>query len=506
MGVGPRAIGGPQLARLLGDLPAERPFYAVLARAIRGLILDGGLALRVRLPAERDLAAALGVSRTTVTAAYDALRAESFIRSRQGAGSWTALPRGRGSRLPQSAYAAVGGGGVRGGLLGMAEPEIDLGSAAPGAPELFDDAVADAVARLPGYTAGPGYDPAGIGPLREAVAARYTARGLPTRPEQIVVTAGAQHALNLLVEELTSPGDPALVESPTYPHALDALRRHGARLIPVGVNAGWDVELIATSMRQTAVRFAYVNPDFHNPTGRLMDDSRRAALVAAAKRTGGYLVVDETFAELAIDDDLIGGSRGTGGGSGQTPAMPRPVAAYDTDGRVISIGSAAKVFWGGLRIGWIRTTPPMARRLATLRESLDLASPVLEQLIVRELLSRVEEVRAERVALLRAGRQALVAALGDLLPAWEFTVPRGGMSLWARLPGPASSALAGAAARLGVRIVPGPLFGVDGLLEDYVRLPYVHPPDVLRDAVDRLARAYRSVETAAAPRSLPSYV
>jgi DNA-binding transcriptional MocR family regulator len=494
MAVGPRAIGGPQLARLLGDLPSERPFYAALARAIRGLILDGGLALRVRLPAERDLAAALGVSRTTVTAAYDALRAESFIQSRQGAGSWTALPRGRGSRLPHAATAAAGAATI----FGMAEPEIDLGSAAPGAPELFDEAVADAVARLPGYTAGPGYDPAGLGPLREAVATRYTARGLPTRPEQIVVTAGAQHALNLLVEELMTPGDSVLVESPTYPHALDALRRRGARLIPVGVNAGWDIELIATSMRQTAVRFAYVNPDFHNPTGRLMDEARRAALVTAAKRVGGYLVVDETFAELALDDDLDGGLGGD--------AMPRPLAAHDTDGRVISIGSAAKVFWGGLRIGWIRTTPPMARRLATLRESLDLASPVLEQLIVRELFSRVEEVRAERVALLRAGRQALVAALGDLLPAWEFAVPRGGMSLWARLPGPASSALAGAAARLGVRIVPGPLFGVDGLLEDYVRLPYVQPPHVLHDAIERLARAYRSVETAAAPRSLPSYV
>lgn len=499
MAARPRAIGGPQLARLLGDLPAERPFYAVLARAIRGLILDGGLALRVRLPAERDLAAALGVSRTTVTAAYDALRAESFIQSRQGAGSWTALPRGRGSRLPHAGVGSGTGPGTSAAagtsIFGMAEPEIDLGSAAPGAPELFDEAVADAAARLPGYTAGPGYDPAGLGPLREAVADRYTARGLPTRPEQLVITAGAQHALNLLVEELMSPGDSVLVESPTYPHALDALRRRGARLIPVGVNGGWDVELIATSMRQTAVRFAYVNPDFHNPTGRVMDDERRAGLVAAAKQAGGYLVVDETFAELALDDDLLGDH-----------AMPRPAAAYDTDGRVISVGSAAKVFWGGLRIGWIRTTPPMARRLATLRESLDLASPVLEQLIVRELLARVDEVRAERVALLRASRQALVAALGDQLPAWSYTVPRGGMSLWARLPGPASTALAGAAARLGVRIVPGPLFGVDGLLEDYVRLPYVQPPHVLRDAIERLARAYRSVETAAAPRSMLSYV
>jgi DNA-binding transcriptional MocR family regulator len=476
-------IGGPQLARLLGDLPGERPFYAALARGIRALILDGGLALRVRLPAERDLAAALGVSRTTVTAAYDALRAESYIKSRQGAGSWTALPRGHGSvRAPAA-----------GTVLGMPEPEIDLGSAAPGAPAVFDEAVADAVARLPGYTPGPGYDPAGLGPLREAVAARYAARGLPTRPEQIVITAGAQHALTLVLEELLNPGDPVLVESPTYPHALDALRRRGARLIPAGVNAGWDVELIATTMRQTAVRIGYLNPDFHNPTGHLMDDEQRGALAAAAKRCGAYLIADETFAELAVDHRPPAG-------------MPRPLGAYDTDGRIISIGSADKLFWGGLRIGWIRATSPLARRIATLRESIDLASPVLEQLIVRELLRRVEDVRAERAARLRASRDALVAALADVLPEWSCAVPAGGMSLWARLPGPVSSALAAAASRLGVRVVPGPLFGVDGLLEDYVRLPYVHSPDVLRDAAERLARAFGSVQTAAAPRSLPTYV
>src|SRR5919109_1583130 len=87
-----RYVSGPQLARLFGDVPQERPYYLALARAVRGLVLDGRLALRTRLPAERDLAAALGVSRTTVTAAYDRLRDEGYVESRQGAGSWTVLP------------------------------------------------------------------------------------------------------------------------------------------------------------------------------------------------------------------------------------------------------------------------------------------------------------------------------------------------------------------------------------------------------------------------------
>jgi DNA-binding transcriptional MocR family regulator len=481
MAVRPRMISGLHLARLLGDLPGERPFYATLARAIRALILDGRLALRVRLPAERDLASALGVSRTTVTAAYDALRAESYIESRQGAGSWTWLPRGRGSVTPS----AAGGTSV-----GEPAPEIDLGNAAPGAPEIFEEAVEAALVGLRRETAGPGYDPTGLPAVREAIAERYTERGLPTRPDEIVVTNGAQHALTLVIEELMAPGDPVLVESPTYPHALDALRRRGARLIPAGVNAGWDVELIEAGMRQAAVRLGYTNPDFHNPTGRLMNDEERIALAAAARRCGTYLIADETFAELPLD------GRPT----------PPPLPAYAADGRIIGIGSAAKLFWGGLRIGWIRTTPPLARRFATVRESIDLASPVLEQLIVRELLHRVDEVRAERIAQLAAGRDALTSALRDLLPEWRFVEPEGGMSLWARLPGPFATALTDAVARHGVRVVPGPLFGVDGVLEDYVRLPYVQSPEVLREAVERLARAYRAVESAPAPRSLPSYV
>jgi DNA-binding transcriptional MocR family regulator len=482
-------VSGPQLARLLGDVPQERPYNAALARAVRALVLDGRLALRTRLPAERDLAAALGVSRTTVTAAYDRLRDEGHIESRQGAGSWTALP-------PTTMSASAARSGGRGGRFGMAyarddDGYIDLGCATPGAPAIFEEAVAAAVAELPRYTCGPGYEPAGLTGLREVVAGLYAARGVPTRPDQIVVTSGAQQALTLLLQTMADPGDPVMVERPTYPHALGALRRMGARLVPAGVNEGWDVELMAGAMRQAAVRLAYTVPDFHNPTGRLMGAGDRAALVDAARRADALLVVDETFAELAHD-----------------PAAPRvpPVAAFDTGGRVISIGSASKLMWGGLRIGWIRTTAPLARRLIVAREPLDMASPILDQLIVRELLLRVEEVRAERAASLLGGRDALAAALRERLPGWEFALPAGGMSLWARLGAPVATLLSEAAERRGVCVVPGPVFGADGVLEDYVRLPYVLPPGTLREAVDRLALAYREVEAAPVSRPLPAVV
>ncbi|MFG2019800.1 MocR-like transcription factor YczR [Actinomadura geliboluensis] len=486
-----RYVSGPHLARLLGDVSRDRPVYAALARSVRALVLDGRLALRTRLPAERDLAAALGVSRTTVTTAYDRLREEGYIESRQGAGSWTALPPVRMSAVERRTDAPPGG------LYGKAYPVpddgsfIDLGCATPGAPAIFEEAVAAAVAELPRYSSGPGYEPAGLAGLREVVAAGYTARGVPTRADQIVVTTGAQHAFTLLSQLLVEPGDAVMVERPTYPHALGALRRRGARLVPVGVNEGWDIELAAGAMRQAAVRMAYTVPDFHNPTGHLMPAADRAALVDAARRADAFLVADETFADLAHDLDA-----------------PReaPLAAYDGGGRVITIGSASKLLWGGLRIGWVRTTAPLARRLVLAREPFDMASPVLDQLIVRELLLRVEEVRAERARTLLRGRDALAGALRELLPGWEFRLPAGGMSLWARIGAPVATALAEAAERLGVRVVAGPVFGADGVLEDYVRLPYVLPPDALRTAVERLAVAHREVMAAPAARTLPAYV
>ncbi len=469
-----RSVNASALARLLGGPPQGRPLYAALARTLRGLVLDGRLPLRIRLPAERDLASALGVSRTTVTSAYDALRDEGYVESRRGAGSWTALPSG-------------GPAAARHGLAD--DPAlIDLACVSPAAPPGFEDCVAAAVAELPRHARGHGYEPLGLAGLREAIADRYTARGVPTLPGQILVTAGAQHGLHLLLQVLVDPGDAVLVESPTYPHALDALRQARARLVPVGVNAGWDVEFMTGALRQATARLAYLIPDFQNPTGRLMPDADRVAFLAAARSAGAYVITDETFAELAVDD----------------VPMPRPLAAHDNDGRVISIGSASKVLWGGLRVGWIRAGQTLIRRLAEARESVDLSGPVLEQLIVTELLARMDAIAAGRRADLRENRAVLVDALRRACPDWEFTVPPGGLSLWVRLAGTSGTALAAAASRQGVHIVPGTAFGVDGILDDHLRVPYVLPPERLREAVERLARARQ--DTGAAHLTRHAYV
>jgi DNA-binding transcriptional MocR family regulator len=476
---GDRGLSGPHLARMLGAWRSARPGYVALAAAIRLLVLDGRLPLRTRLPGERELAAALGVSRTTAAAAYAALRDEGFLTSRRGAGSWTSLPADR-----RAAPAAI-----------ETPPEadvIDMSAAATAAPEgALHRALAAAVAELPRHLPGTGYCAVGLPALRAAIAARLTARGAPTAPEQVLVTAGAQHALALLLRVFTGPGDRVLVDHPTYPNALDAIRAAGARPAPVALTPdGWDLAMLEATLRQAAPRLAYVIADHHNPTGLTLAAADRERAVALARGTRTPLVVDETMAELTLDPGA---------------APPAPLAAHDPAGEtVVTIGSASKAFWAGLRIGWIRASPTLVGRLALARATLDLGSPIVEQLVATELLHEAEPILAAQRAALRARRDALAAALGAALPRWRFAVPAGGLSLWVELDAPHSSALAAVADRHGVRVAAGPRFGVDGAFERFVRLPYNLPEPVLQAAVEQLAVAWRAVagdrgEPAAAP-------
>lgn len=477
-----RTLSGRQLAAMLPADTGARPAYRRIAQAISALILDGRIALHVRLPAERELASALHASRPTVTAVYDLLRESGYARSRQGAGTWTALPEGRTTQ------------GVARALV-PADAAIDLARAAAGLPpQELSDALAEVLPQLAAHAATPGYHPYGLPELRAAVADRFTQRGLATVPEQILVTSGAQHALTLVLGLLARPGDRVMVESPTYPNALEALRRAGLRpvAVPVAVPAApaggwsgaaersaWDVGVAEATLHQTVPQLAYLIPDFHNPTGMLMPGADRARLLRAAQRSGTWLVIDETMSELALD----------------VPAPP-PFAATagpGPGGKVITLGSMSKTHWGGLRIGWLRAPAQLVTELAGQRVANDMGGPVLEQLLALALLQRGPALLERRLDLLRAQRAALADALTDHLPGWTWRLPPGGLSLWADLGEPVSSALAERVREYGVRIEGGSVFGADpGLFEQRLRIPYTAPAEELRQAVQRLAAALAS--------------
>jgi DNA-binding transcriptional MocR family regulator len=466
---------GSELARMLGSWHRPGPGYVALARALRSLILDGRLSLRARLPSEREMAATLGVSRTTTTAAYDVLRSDGYVESRRGSGSRIALPTGGAIDREVAAQERH--------RLG---PEgIDLTIAALPAPGAMVEAVDRAARDLAAHLGSSGYDPSGLPSLRRAVAGHFTERGLPTDEDQIIITSGAQHALTLLLDVLVAPGDPVLVEVPSYPNAFEAMRRAAIRFVraPMG-DDGWDVDMVCGRFGQAMPRVAYMICDFQNPTGFLMPDGQRAALVGAAGRAGTHLIVDETFAQLDLEP---------------WRATPKPVAAHDEEDRVVTIGSMSKAYWGGLRVGWIRCVAPLARRLAQARMALDLSTPVLDQLVAVRLLLASESVLAERRAMLTERRNALVGAIRRSLPSWRVNVPRGGLCLWVELDRPEAEALAEAAEAEGVRVIPGPIFSVDGTLHRRLRVPFTQPVEALEDAVVRLASAVRRLRIGERP-------
>ena len=326
------------------------PAYAGLADELRMLIGDGRVDTDLRLPSERDLSVALGVSRTTVTRAYASLVESGFAVARQGSGTYTRVPGGRRQALDRTLTPHIGN-----------EDVVDLSCAAPSAPPGIAAAYADAVQELPLYLGGHGYFPTGLPALQEAVAETYDARGLPTEPEQILVVPGALSALMIVAQALVGPRERVLVESPGYPNAHAALRRAGARHVAVPMDVdGWDLDAVGRVVREARPRLAYLIPDFQNPTGNLMSNAEREQYAAILRRAGTVAVVDESHAQLRLDGR----------------PMPRPFASYAPE-TTITLGSASKSLWGGLRVGWIRCPADVTERLVGARVALDLGSPVL---------------------------------------------------------------------------------------------------------------------------------
>jgi DNA-binding transcriptional MocR family regulator len=448
-------LGLFRVVELLGDWRRGGPAAERLAATLRTLVLDGRIPAGTRLPAERALAGGLGVSRATVTAAYDRLRHEGYLLSTLGSGSWVTIPATRGQPLDDARVA-----------------ELDLTVAALPAPARILEMAQLAVTKLPAWLDHHGYSPLGLAPLREAIAQRYSHRGLPTSPDQILVTAGAMQAIDLTIRALLPRGRNVLVELPSYPAALDAIRRAGARLRSVPVSSlGWDYEQLEAVASRHTPALSYLIPDFHNPTGALMDHAGRVRALNALGGGDGYLLVDETFGELNLDE---------------VPPLP-PLAAVGRADRVVTVGSLSKPVWGGMRVGWARAAPGLIRRLAASRSGVDLASPVLEQLIAVEAFAELDAILEERRVLARTHRAVLIDALRRHLPDWRFDQPAGGLVLWVAMPQPIATSLMVLAREHGLALTPGPRFASDGLLERYVRLPFTARPAELEAAVTLIA-------------------
>ncbi|BBY78228.1 GntR family transcriptional regulator [Mycolicibacterium parafortuitum] len=459
------------MARELGNWRTSSrsgPAYHGLADAIRLLIVDGRVPVGARLPSERALADALRVSRTTVTAAYTQLRDDGYLHARRGARSTTALPLAPTPVAPPVVVAA------------------NLAAATLAAPaSVAARAFSEAAEQVTPYLHDIGIDLTGVPPLRVAIAEKYCAQGLLTDPDEIMVTTGALHAIGLILATYTQPDDRVLVEQPTYHGALAAMANRGVRPVPVAMTPdGWELDAVEAAIRQLAPKLAYLIPDNQNPTGLTMPvaDRNRLAHIIAETRT--RTIVDETITDMWLDEQV-----------------PAPLASAMTARRdlVMTVGSMSKSFWGGLRIGWIRAERATLATIAAMRPAIDMGTPILEQLAAARLLAAATDVLPDRREILRSRRALLLRLLAEHLPDWQPMPGKGGMSVWVRLPAPMSSALSAAASRMGLEIPPGPRFGVDGTLERFIRVPFTLPDDQLVEAIELLARAWRSVTGLTAP-------
>lgn len=405
------AIDGPALIDLLGHWSsADGPLYRLLAARIGRLADTGALPAGLRLPPERELAGALAVSRNTVAMAYQLLRDDGMAQSRQGSGTRIVPHR----VTPAGTHRA---NGFFTGLLEAAAIDLTLAAVdcAPQVAAALDDpsSVLSAAQRR-SLTAGNGYLPYGLPGLRAAIAGTLTTRhAITTTAEQVVVTTGGQQALDLLIRCELAAGQAAVAENPTFPGALDALHRAGARL--VGVPPG-DVARLGEVIARHSPALVYLIPAYHNPTGTVLPAAARHAVAELVRRYKDVVFIDDmTLAELPLS-----GTRG-----------PAPLAALAPGApNLVTVGSLSKVYWGGLRVGWVRAQAGIAARLAAAKAAADLGSTAYQQGIVAALLTGShDEILTWRAEWARPRYAALASALRSFLPHWSWTQPSGGLTI-----------------------------------------------------------------------------
>lgn len=462
-------LSARRLCTMLGERATEQPAYAWLSGGIRHLVTNGRVLHGTMLPSERELVAALGLSRTTITRAYQELRERGFAEVRRGSGTRIKIPGGN------------IGGGAEPLLAYPAQPApangIDLTCGAPTAPVGLADFYERALDQLPGYIGGMGYYPLGLPVLREAIANEYTSRGLPTSPEQIIVTTGALSAVASVARAILSPGARVLAESPSYPNSISSLRQHGARIsaLPIGPD-GSDLPGIEHALARGNFNAMLCLPDFHNPTGTLLDDAGRDRWARALERHGVLGIIDETNAKLWLENN----------------PQATPMAAFSN--KLISVGSASKTYWGGLRLGWIRAPHNLLGAIHQARSTLDLGAPVLEQIVLSMLIHERSELDENTRDALRANRDWLFEELRTQIPEWKIRKPSGGMSLWCNLPLPLSTKLSAQAKKSGLLLTPGSVFSVNSHdLEHWTRIPYALDRRELEQAIPTLINSWKNI-------------
>ena len=331
----------------------------------------------------------------------------------------------------------------------------------------------------------------GLPELRARIVEQMASDGITATRDQVLVTNGAKHAIDLICRVLLDEGDSIVVTTPTYFTAIPIFRSFGVRFIEVGQDRdGLDVAELAVVLErleragERLPKFIYNVPDFHNPTGVTMSLERRQRLIELAAARGIYIVEDSPYRKVRFEGSSI-------------PSLK----ALDSGSTVFYVGTFAKLMAPGLRVGWVVASPDMIARMIQLKS--DGGSCPLTQRIIVEFLAagKLDDHIARVQATYRRNRDTMVAALRRELPEARFDVPDGGYYVWLTLPDDVNGdALARAASEAGITVIAGSKFFArfDGSHhQNHLRVAYSHAtPDEIEDGIRRLATAYRTITSA----------
>lgn len=478
------------------DRASDAPLYIQIRNQIREAIRRGDLATGQRLLPERELAARLGVNRTTVVNAYRELAADGLVEAHVGRGTivsqhWVEDGVGQAARpiswaqlfaaQPQWPHVAL----VQEVAELAAQPGVISFAGGVPAPELypvdaFRRAALEFLESAPEWLASCPAE--GLYPLRQWLSAWIGAAGVHSTPDHILITTGATQSLDLIARAFIEPDDAVIVENATPLGAYQRFHAARARLIGVPLDGGgMRMDALADALSRHRPKFIYTLPTFQNPTGLTLEPARRADLLRLAGEYGVPVIEDDPYSALSYDG----------------PAPP-PLKSLDGHGHVIYLGTFSKLLFPGLRLGWVLAPRPAVERLARIKRGTDLFTGTLAQGVTQLYLQRADwQSHLERLrAAYRLRRDAMVEALRRYgPPGLRWRTPQGGFYLWVNLPeGCPARRLLAEAGRAGVAFLPGEAFCVEGNGQYSMRLNFSYAdPEAIGEGIKRLGQALMAV-------------
>ena len=461
--------------------------YEDLAGDLARLFAKGTLRPGDRLPSVRQLSQQRRVSVSTVLQAYLLLENRGLVETRPHSGHYVRAPREsvvpepRAPRASSQATRVTVSDLVTQVYRAARDPKMVQLGAALLSPELLPtenlNRRMSAVARAAGG-AGVAYDtPPGCFALRRQVAKRAADWGVALRPDEIVTTVGAMEALHLCLRAVAGAGDTIVVESPGYYGLLQLIEGLGMRAleIPANPGTGLDLDLLEQALRRHRVKACLVVTNFSNPTGGLMPDDAKRALVQMLAKREIPLIEDDIYGDLHFDD-----------------VRPRPARAFDRDGLVLLCSSVSKTIAPGYRVGYV-AAGRFHERVERLKFAQTIATATLPQMAVADFLEhggyerhlrRLRRSLADQVARMSA------AIASSFPPGTRISRPRGGFVLWVELPaGKSALELHARAMTQGISVAPGPIFSAKQRFGSFIRVSCGYPwSDLLDRSITTLGR------------------